>query len=107
VVGSPAQFQSIFGAVQNRANDLGTAVAIASQQGAQNFRCVRVTDGTDTAASVEILTTCIDITAKYTGTLGNQITVTLAAAPATGAWNVTIGLAATGQAQTFPNISGT
>jgi hypothetical protein len=107
VIGTPSQFQQTFGAVQNRANDLGTAVAIASLQGASNFRCVRVTDGTDTKASVEIQTTCIDITAKYSGTLGNQITVTIAAAPAAASYNVTIALAATGQAQTFPNITGT
>ena len=30
---------------------LGTQVATAVQQGAQDFRCVRVTDGSDTAAS--------------------------------------------------------
>ena len=33
--------------------DMGTQVATAVQQGAQNFRCVRVTDGTDTAAQAD------------------------------------------------------
>jgi hypothetical protein len=107
VIGSPSQYQQTFGAVQNRANDLGTAVAIAALQGASNFRCVRVTDGTDTKATIEVETSCIAITAKYSGTLGNQITVTIAAAPGSGLYNVTIGLAATGQVQTFPNIGGT
>jgi hypothetical protein len=40
-----------FGAMQPRKYDLGTAVAAASLQGAANFRLVRVTDGTDVAAS--------------------------------------------------------
>ena len=33
---------------------MGTPVATAVQQGAQAFRCVRVTDGTDTAANYAI-----------------------------------------------------
>jgi hypothetical protein len=109
VVGTPSQQQQLFGPAQNRANDLGTAVSIAALQGASNFRCVRVTDGTDTAASASIGTSPAEITftAKYTGTLGNQITVALAAAPAAGAFNVTVSLLATGQSQTFPNITGT
>jgi hypothetical protein len=106
VIGTPSQYQQTFGPVQNRANDLGTAVAIQALQGASNFRCVRVSDGTDAKATAEIESTCIDITAKYSGTLGNQISVAIAAAPGTGLFNVTIGLAATGQAQTFPNIGG-
>ena len=107
VIGTPTAYKQSFGPIQNRANDLGTAVAIASMQGASNFRCVRVTDGTDTKATVEIETSDLAVTAKYSGTLGNQITVTIAAAPGTGLWNVTVTLPATGQAQTFPNISGT
>jgi uncharacterized protein len=43
-----------FGAMQPRKFDLGTAVFAASQQGASNFRLVRVTDGTDVAASTTI-----------------------------------------------------
>ena len=50
-VGSPSNCTAQFGQVQNRKYDLVTAVNIASQQGAQNMRCVRVTDGTDTAAA--------------------------------------------------------
>src|ERR1700683_741853 len=40
-----------FGAMQPRKYDLGTAVAAASLQGAANYRLIRVTDGTDVAAS--------------------------------------------------------
>lgn len=43
-----------FGAMQARKYDLGTAVAAAALQGAANFRLVRVTDGTDVAASATI-----------------------------------------------------
>src|SRR4051812_30767844 len=43
-----------FGPMQARKFDLGTAVAAAALQGAANFRLVRVTDGTDVAASTTI-----------------------------------------------------
>ena len=43
-----------FGTAQVRKFDLVTAVTYAARQGASNFRMVRVTDGTDTAASVAI-----------------------------------------------------
>ena len=101
VVGSPSQYQQSFGPVQNRVNDLGTAVAIASLQGASNFVCVRVTDGTDAKASLELGTTDILLTAIYSGSLGNSISVSVVAAPATGFYTFTIGLAATGQVQSF------
>lgn len=50
-VGSLADFVTKFGKPQNRKYDLGTPVWAAGMQGAQNMRCVRVTDGMDTAAS--------------------------------------------------------
>ena len=46
-----ADTASQFGQMQARKFDLGTAVAAASLQGAANLRLVRVTDGTDVAAS--------------------------------------------------------
>lgn len=57
-VGSPVtvarmtDYAANFGQLQARKYDMGTGVALAVQQGAQNFRCVRVTDGTDTAATI-------------------------------------------------------
>jgi len=81
-VGNPAQAAAIFGPVQNRKYDLLTAVAVATLQGANNFKAVRVTDGTDTAASVAVLTNCITFTSKWTGSFGNNITVTLSAGSA-------------------------
>lgn len=108
IIGSMSDYAANFGAVQNRTFDMGTAVAIAVQQGAANFRCVRVTDGTDTAASVEDNTTTPDITftSKYTGTLGNETTVTLSAGGSTGSWNVRVGIPGL-PVENFTNISGT
>jgi hypothetical protein len=50
-VGSMAEFAQKFGAIQVRKYDMGTQVAAAVLQGANNLRCVRVTDGTDVAAT--------------------------------------------------------
>ena len=44
-----ADYAQNFGPVA-RKFDMGTQIATAVQQGAQNFRCVRVSDSTDTAA---------------------------------------------------------
>jgi phage tail sheath protein FI len=77
VVGNMAQYAAIFGPVMPRKYDLGTPLAAAIMQGANNFRVVRVTDGTDTAALIAVLTNCITFTSKYTGSFGNQISVTV------------------------------
>src|ERR1700678_893573 len=50
IVATMADYAGSFGSVIARQYDMGTQVATAVQQGAQNFRCVRVTDGTDIAA---------------------------------------------------------
>jgi hypothetical protein len=50
-VGNMADYARNFGPIMNRKFDMGTAVAAAVLQGASNMRCVRVTDGTDIAAS--------------------------------------------------------
>ncbi len=89
VVGSYGQYASLFGPIQARRYDMGTTLTIAQQQGAANFRCVRVTDGTDVAASLTI-TGGITLTAFYTGSLGNSITVTFAGASSGTGVKVTI-----------------
>src|SRR5271165_2073710 len=71
IIGSMAQYASTFGAIQNRKYDAGTTVALAVLQGAANFRVVRVTDTTDTAASATVVTNFV-VNALYTGTLGNS-----------------------------------
>ena len=54
IASGPADTARQFGPMQARKFDLGTAVFAANQQGATNFRLVRVTDGTDVAASTSI-----------------------------------------------------
>jgi hypothetical protein len=108
--GNLAQAAAVFGPQQNRPNDLVTAVAAAVQQGANNFRLVRVTDGTDTAATIAVqtvvgppATTCLTLTSKFTGSFGNSISVTIGAGSQAGTQQVKI--AAPGLvAELFDNI---
>lgn len=93
ITGNMADYARLFGAIQARKYDMGTAVAAAVLQGANNFRCVRVTDGTDVAASVIVLTNCITFTSKYSGSLSNNDTVTIAAGSQASTFKVTIGRA--------------
>ncbi|MGC8011029.1 phage tail protein, partial [Salmonella enterica] len=88
--GDMTGYAQTFGAVQNRKYDMGTQVALAVLQGANNFKCVRVTDGTDVAASVVVQTNCITFTSKYTGTLGNGIQVTLSTGSAASSWRAVV-----------------
>jgi hypothetical protein len=105
-VGGMADYAAGFGPVMNRLFDMGTHVAIAVQQGANAFRCVRVTDGTDAAATGAGPAGCIGFTARHTGSLGNLVTVTIAAGSKAGSWAAIIGLP--GQPpERFDNIQGT
>src|SRR5581483_1391491 len=90
-VGNPAQYASIFGPVQNRKYDAGTCLNLAVLQGANNFRVVRVTDGTDTAAQALVQTSCITFTSKYTGSFGNGITVSVTSGSQIGTFRVVVG----------------
>ncbi len=105
VIGSMAQYAQQFGAIQARKYDMGTAVAAAVLQGAANFRCVRVTDGTDVAASATIGTTGLTATATYSGSLGNSLSVTLATGSAASTWKVTVSLPGF-VPEVFDNIGG-
>jgi hypothetical protein len=105
VLGSSAAYAQQFGAIQNRKYDLGTAVAIAVLQGANNIVAVRVTDGTDTAAS-GALSTSITFTSKYTGTLGNSASVQIAAGSAVGSFKAIVSMPGL-VAEVFDNITGT
>src|SRR5215210_3072998 len=73
-VGSPAiigpynDYVRDFGQMVPREYDMGTQVYTASLQGGNAiFRCVRVTDGNDVAATVTAQTNCITFTSRYTG----------------------------------------
>lgn len=81
-----------FGNPNNRKYDLVTGIWAAALQGANNFRAVRVTDGTDVAATIAVLTNCITFTAKYTGSLGNSIQVSTAPGSAATTTKVTVAL---------------
>jgi hypothetical protein len=82
---------------------MGTAVAAAVLQGANNFRCVRVTDGTDTAATATLQTNGLTVSSKYTGTLGNQTQVTLSAGSQASSFRVVVTLGNL-QPEIFDNI---
>ena len=108
IVSTMSDYARSFGPIQPRKYDMGTQVATAVQQGAQNFRCVRVTDGTDAAATYAFFYGSggypVLLTACYTGSLGNQIGVQLSAGSAAGSWRLSLGLP--GQvAENFDNIA--
>ena len=107
IVSTMADYARAFGPIQARRFDMGTQVATAVQQGAQSFRCVRVTDGSETAASYAIAYANgqypVLLTARYAGSLGNAIGITLGAGSAAGSLRLTLGIA--GQAaESFDNI---
>jgi uncharacterized protein len=91
IIGSMSDYATSFGTVMPRKYDMGTQVATAVQQGASNFRCVRVTDGTDTAAVLTVLGG-ITFTALYTGSLGTQLSLTFSAGSAASSWRLSVAL---------------
>lgn len=80
-VGSLQQLISSFGMPQNATYDLGTQVYNAYLQGATNFKCVRVTDGTDVPATSNVLDStaaiALVLNAIYTGVVGNTLNATI------------------------------
>lgn len=80
-----AAFAAKFGQLQPRKHDLGTAVAIAVQQGAQSFKCVRVTDGTDTAAQASVSANDTIRSVSIGGTITAADPITLTITPSGGA----------------------
>ncbi|WP_428486727.1 phage tail protein [Rhodopila sp.] len=89
-VATMSDYAQKFGPISARKHDMGTQVAVAVQQGAQNFRCVRVTDGTDSAASMSVPGTNAGFTALYTGSLGNNISVALSTGSKTSTWLLSV-----------------
>ncbi len=90
IVGTMADYAQQFGPLIPRKYDMGTQVATAVQQGAQNFRCVRVTDGTDTAAYTVVPGSNASFTAINTGSLGNNITLSLASGSQANSWKLSV-----------------
>ena len=106
-VATMANYAAVFGAVMARKYDMGTQVAVAVQQGAGNFRCVRVSDGTDTAASYLLLAVAgaspLQLTALYTGSRGNGISLALSAGSQASTWRLTLTVAGLAP-EVFDNI---
>ena len=116
IVGNLNQYVLNFGSIQTNKYDMGTHVAVASLQGASNFRCVRVTDGTDTAASKAIVdtqgtpVTGLTLTAFYTGITGNSLVATVSQGSSYNSVNPTFKLTIVmpnGVPEVYDNIGGT
>jgi len=101
-----ADYAFNFGPIVARKYDMGTQLATAVQQGAQNFRCVRATDGTDTAAAFEIPNTTFVFTALYTGSLGNTINVAMSTGSQANTWRLTVVMPGY-TPEVYDNIGGT
>lgn len=106
IAGNYNQYQQNFGPVMNRKYDMGTQVAVAVQQGAADFRCVRVTDGTDLAATAVIVATCFTLTGLYTGSLGNSISAIISTGSKVGSFKLVVGLPGLAP-EVYDNITGT
>lgn len=96
IVATMADYARTHGPLQARKYDMGTQVATAVQQGATSFRCVRVTDGTDQAASYAVFYAAgaypVLLTARHTGSLGNRVALSIQQAPQPGALRLILGL---------------
>lgn len=96
LVGSPQAAQSKLGPVTVRQHDLATALAVAFSLGQYNNTVVRVTDGTDTAATGvlkdSVAATGAYLTALYTGLIGNQIVPTMAKGTKPNTYKLTLSL---------------
>lgn len=101
---------SYWGLPLARSYDMMTAIYAATLNNAVNMIGVRVTDGTDTAASASILDTSAEVgmtvTGKYTGIVGNNIQVTVGEGSAPNTKKVTVTLPNV-TAEFFNNIPGT
>jgi hypothetical protein len=106
IVATMSDYAQTFGPIVARKYDMGTQVATAVQQGAQNFRCVRITDGTDAAAQAAIAGTTFIFTALYTGLLGNQIVLTLTTGSQINTWRLTIAMPGLAP-EVYDNVGGT
>lgn len=111
--GSFQDLLTLFGAPQATTFDAMTQAYIANIQGANDFIIIRVTDGTDVAATALLLDTApatgLTLTALHTGTLSNTLKATLSAGtnslPGTLTYKLTVFY--TGQVpEIFDNVGG-
>lgn len=112
LVGSPNDQLMYLGQPQVRKYDLSTSIAVALQLNASNITYVRVTDGTDTAASAALVDTAgtpvtgATLTGFYTGTIGNTITAAITAGTKGSTFKLTINRPGF-SSEVFDNIAGT
>jgi len=119
LLGSPSQANQIFGGVTAAAltdiHDLPTDLLIAFSQaqgtGILQAWGVRVTDGTDIAASVVVTdtggtVTGITLNAVYSGVLGNSLSMTISAGSIPTTFTVQIAPFAGGNVEVYPNLVG-
>lgn len=111
ITSDPADAQNKFGGITATAltdvHDLCTDLTIAYQQGFINLWGVRVTDGTDVAASVTASGATASggtVTALYTGSLGNEITFQITAGSNSNLFNVYVSAPFYGNAEAFTNL---
>ncbi len=105
IVATMADYAQGFGPILARKYDMGTQVATAVQQGAQNFRCVRVTDNTNSAAQTILAGTTVTFTALNTGSLGNLVILALTTGSRANTWRLTVSLPGL-QPEVYDNIAG-
>lgn len=111
LVGSPGDVTQYIGANTVRKYDLATACEVAFKFGATAIQYVRVTDSTDTAASLTLKDTFstpatgATLTGFYTGTIGNTITAGVVAGSAANTFKLTIQRPGA-TAEVFDNIPG-
>lgn len=95
-IGGNDQAQQMVGPITVRPHDIATAVDIGSQNNVQNFALVRVSDGTDMAASAQLKDTAstpvtgMTLTAIYTGVVGNSITTAITAGTAANTYKLSV-----------------
>lgn len=100
------------GPITNRASDLATACSVLIQNGCNNIRTVRVTDGTDTAATGTLMDTAgtpaigAHLTAFYTGILGNSVSATLQVGTKAATFRLIVQIPGQNP-EVFDNIPGT
>ncbi len=111
-LGNNAQVQAMFGPITNRVHDIATAADVYSANFVQSMTFVRVTDGTDTKAALELMDTATTpvigatLTAKYSGVVGNTFTASITTGRKPNTYKLT--LTRSGFVpETWDNIGGT
>ena len=106
IAATMADYAASFGPLMARGYDMGTQIATAVQQGAQNFRCVRVTDGSEAIARTDIPGAAASVSARYAGSLGNQVSIVLTVGSRPGSWRLIAALPGV-PAEIYDNLTGT